>query len=95
MDNVALKIIAGLAICFSLYSFISPDSPKLYNQNHMTTHYVTKSFNYATANLLFKSQIKQCDYDYYKRSQKWKNCIKEGMKQIKENTLAEIKNEDQ
>ncbi len=95
MDNTALKIIAALAICFSLYSYLSPDSPKLYGEKQMTTHYVNKSINYATANLLIKSQIKQCDYDYYKRSEQWKNCIKQGMKRIKENTLAEIKNEDQ
>lgn len=94
MDNVALKIVAALAICFSIYSYLSPDSPKLYGEKQMTTHYFNKSMNYATANLLFKSQIKQCDYDYYKRSEQWKNCIKEGMKRIKENTLKQLQNDN-
>jgi|GEM_PF-5690607 len=95
MDNVTLKIITALAICFSLYSFISPDSPKLYSQQQLSAHYVNKSFKLKTASLLYKSQLEQCNYDYYKRSQQWQNCIKEGMNQIRENTLAQIKADNQ
>ena len=93
MSNFSFKIIACLAIAISLYSYLSTDSPKLYNEKQMTTHYVNKRLTIATANLLYKSHLKQCNYDYHQRSQNWKDCVKEGIKKIRNNTLSQIETE--
>ncbi len=90
MSNLTFKVIAYFAIAFSLYSFFSPHSPKLYDGKDMSAHHVNKSLTFATANLLFKSHLKQCNFDYDQRSQNWKDCVKEGIKKIRNNALSQI-----
>lgn len=91
MYNAVFKIIAIVAICFSLYSYLSPNSPKLYTEQQMTAYHVNKSITFTTANLMFKSHMDQCNYDYEKRSSEWKICVKSGMKQLRKDTLEQLK----
>ena len=90
MNSTAFKVIAIAAICFSIYSLLSPNSPKLYGDHHLTTKQINKRITITTANLMFRSQMKQCDYDYEKRSPEWQICIKSGLKQLRKETIEQL-----
>lgn len=91
MYNIIFKTIAIGAICFSIYSYLSPNSPKLYSEQQMATYYINNSITFTTANLMFKSHMDQCNYDYEQRSAEWKICVKSGLDQLRKDTLEQLK----
>lgn len=91
MKTPIFNIIAIGAIFFSMYSYLSPNSPKLYSERQMSSFYLTKSFAYTSADYLLKSNLKSCNFDYNKGTPGWDRCFLNGMKRIKAKTKAMLK----